>query len=101
MNNNLLLKQAIGNNPVFLKHERILTDELFQIVRTETDSLDYIRITIYKPLNYGNTKQFTSHNTKQAKHYYIKNGNFISFMLDEHKTKEIDTKHDNLRFALH
>ena len=102
MNNNLLLEQAIRNNPVYFKtNKTILIDEFFQVIRTEINLQNYVNIKIYKPLNYSNTVPFTSHNIKQGKHIYINNSNSISFMIDEDKTEDIDIKHDKLRIALY
>lgn len=101
MNNNLLLEQAIRNNPVCFDRNDILIDEFFQIIRADTDSNDYVGTIVYRPLNYQHTKRITSHHVGSGKNFHNRSGEIIRFMIDKHKSQKIDNKHDRLREVIY
>ena len=99
MSNNLLCK-ALYNNQFYIENNNIFIDELFQLVEATIRSDNYIAITIFTPLNYFNTDQFTSHHSNIGKYFYNKQGEIIRFMLNAKNCIEIDEKHDKLRRAI-
>ena len=101
MINNLLLKSAIRNNPVCFDRDDILIDEFFQIIKTDIDNDNYATIIVYRPLNYQHTKRIISHHVFSGKNFHNRNGEIIRFMIDKHKSRKIDIKHDNLRKAIY
>ena len=101
MNNNLLLEQAIKNNPVCFDRDDILIDEFFQIIRTDIDNDNYVTTIVYRPLNYQHTKKITSHHVGSGKNLYNRGAEIIRFMIDKYKSQKIDNKHDNLRKAIY
>ena len=101
MNNNLLLEQAIRNNPVCFDRDDILIDEFFQIIKTDIDNNNFITTIVYRPLNYQHTKRITSHHVRSGKNLYNRGGETIRFMIDKHKSQKIDNKHDRLRKAIY
>ena len=101
MNNNLLLEQAIKNNPVCFDRDDILIDEFFQIIRADTDNNGYVGTIVYRPLNYQHTKRITSHHVGSGKNFHNRSGEIIRFMIDKHKSQKIDNKHDRLREVIY
>ena len=103
MNNNLLLEQAIRNNPVCL-HQRsaILIDDLFGFVSLEVKSDNSVYFTIYTPLNFRSANMIKSHHESHGTFFYHNTTRQLStyIMLNEEKTQSIDTKQDRLRMAL-
>ena len=99
MSNNDLCKELYSNQ-VYIKGDDIFIDELFQLVEATIRSDNYIVITIFTPLNYLNTDQFTSHHSNIGKYFYNKQGEIIRFMLNAKNCIEIDEKHDKLRRAI-
>lgn len=103
MSNNLLHKE-VRKNPIHLVGKaRILTDELFGIVRLSIKDNGTIWCTIYNQLNYSSAKEFCSHDETHGTFFYYnsKKQRSILIMLDQIKTLYIiDVKHDNLRRAL-
>ena len=101
MNNNFLLESAIRNNPVCFDRDDILIDEFFQIIKTEVDNNNYVTTRVYRPLNYQHTKRIISHNVGSGKNFHNRSGEYIRFMIDKHKSRKIDDKHDRLREAIY
>ena len=101
MNNNFLLESAIRNNPVCFDRNDILIDEFFQIIKTDIDNRNYVTTIVYRPLNYQHTKIITSHRVGSGKNFHNRSGEYIRFMIDKHKSRKIDEKHDNLRKAIY
>ena len=103
MNNNLLLEQAIRNNPISLdKKYALLIDDLFGFVSLEVKSDNSVYFTIYTPLNFRSANMIKSHHKRYGTFFYQNpNKNLRTYiMLNEEKTQSIDEKHDNLRMAL-
>ena len=98
---NQLLHKAIRKNRIHLVGTiKILTDELFGIVSLRIDDNRLISTTIYNPLNYSLTKEFTSHHEKHGTFFYYNHKRWIYIMLDHAKTVDICMKQDILRKAL-
>ena len=101
MNNNLLLEQAIKNNPVCFDRDDILIDEFFQIIRADTGNNGYVETIVYRPLNYQHTERIISHHVGSGKNFHNRSGEIIRFMIDKHKSQKIDNKHDRLREVIY
>lgn len=100
MSNNLLRKE-IRKNPILLVGKvKVLTDELFGIVKLYITDNGLIWVTIYNQLNYSKAKAFQSHHQSHGTFFYHNTKRDIYIMLDHMKTKRIDAKQDNLRRAL-
>lgn len=100
---NQKLHKAIRKNPIHLVGKsRILTDELFGIVRLSIKDNGSIWCTIYNQLNYLSAKEVQSHHESHGTFFYNnQKQRSIYIMLDHIKTLYIiDVKHDNLRRAL-
>ncbi len=98
---NQLLHKAIRKNPIHLiGKNKILTDELFGIVRLRIENNRLISTTIYNPLNYSLEKEFTSHHEDHGTFFYYNNKRSIYIMLNHSKTVNIYIKQDILRKAL-
>lgn len=102
MSNNLLHKE-IRKNPIpLIGSDKVLTDELFGIVRLHIKDNELIWTTTYNQLNYLKVKETKSHHESHGTFFYYnsKKQRDIFIMLDHIKTVDIDMKHDNLRIAL-
>lgn len=102
MSNNLLHKE-IRKNPIpLIGNDKVLTDELFGIVRLHITDNGLIWTTTYNQLNYSKAKAFQSHHESHGTFFYYnsKKQRDIFIMLDHMKTLDIDDKQDNLRRAL-
>ena len=99
---NQLLHKAIRKNPILLVgRAKILTDELFGIVKLSIKDNGLIWFTIYNQLNYSSAKERKSHHESHGTFFYNnQKQRTIYIMLDHAKTIDIDEKHDNLRRAL-
>ncbi len=97
---NQLLHKAIRKNPIPLIRKKILTDELFQIVRLHITDNGLIWVTIYNQLNYLKAKAFQSHHESHGTFFYNNPKRSIYIMLNHMKTLDIYKKQDNLRRAL-
>ena len=103
MNNNLLLEQAIRNNPISLdKKYALLIDDLFGFVSLEVKTDKSVYFTIYTPLNFRSANMIKSHHESHGTFFYHNTTRQLStyIMLNEEETQLIDEKHDNLRMAL-
>lgn len=70
MSNNLLHKE-IRKNPIpLIGRDKLLTDELFQIVRLHIINNGLIWFTIYNQLNYSKAKGFPSHHESHGTFFY-------------------------------
>ena len=98
------LHKAIRKNPIHLmEQDKLLTDELFGIVRLRIrDDNGLLWTTIYNPLNYSLAKEFQSHHESHGTFFYYNANKKRSthIMLDHIKTVDIDEKNDILRKAL-
>ena len=103
MNNNLLLEQAIKNNPISLdKKYAILIDDLFGFVSLEVETDKSVYFTIYNQLNFRSANMIRSHHKRYGTFFYRnQNKNLRTYiMLNEEKTQSINDKQDRLRMAL-
>ena len=103
MNNNLLLEQAIRNNPVCLdERSAILIDDLFGLVLLEVEADKSVYFTTYNQLNFRSANMIRSHHKRYGTFFYQNpNKNLRTYiMLNEEKTQSIDDKQDRLRMAL-
>ena len=104
MINNLLLKQAIRNNPISLDQKyALLIDDLFGFVSLEVKSDNSVYFTIYSQLNFRSSKQVKSHLESHGAFFYHNTTRQLRtyIMLNEEKTQLIDNKHDRLRKAIY
>ena len=102
MNNNLLI-ESIRDNPISLdERSAILIDDLFGLVLLEVKPDKSVYFTIYNQLNLGSANRFRSHHKSDGIFFYhIPNKKLRTYiMLNEEKTKSIDTKQNKLRMAL-
>ena len=103
MINNLLLKQAIRNNPISLDQKyALLVDDLFGVVSLEVKSDNSVYFTIYSQLNFRSANMIRSHHKRYGTFFYRnQNKNLRTYiMLNEEKTQSINDKQDKLRMAL-
>lgn len=103
MNNNLLLEQAIRNNPISLDERyAILIDDLFGLVLLEVKPDESVYFITYTPLNFRSAKQVKSHHKSHGTFFYHNTTRQLStyIMLNKEKTQSIDDKQDRLRKAL-
>ena len=102
-NNNLLLEQAIRNNPISLdERAAILIDDLFGLALLQAKTDESVYFITYTPLNFRSANMIKSHHESYGTFFYQNpNKNLRTYiMLNEEKTQSIDEKHDNLRMAL-
>ena len=100
---NIMLHKAIRKNPIpMIGTDKVLTDELFRIVRFNTKDNGLIWTTIYNPLNYSSATEVQSHHKGHGTFFYYNANKKRSthIMLDHIKTVDIDEKNDILRKAL-
>ena len=103
MNNNLLLEQAIRNNPISLEERAaILIDDLFGLVLLEVKPDESVYFITYTQLNFRSANMIKSHHKRYGTFFYQNpNKNLRTYiMLNEEKTQSIDDKQDRLRRAL-
>lgn len=101
MSNNLLHKE-IRKNPIpLIERDKLLTDELFQIVKLHIINNGLIWVTIYNQLNYSKEKGFQSHHESHGTFFYNNPKRSIYIMLNHMKTLDINKKHNRLRKALY
>lgn len=101
MSNNLLHKE-VRKNPIHLVGKsRILTDELFGIVKLSIKENGLIWVAIYNQLNYSSAEEVQSHHESHGTFFYNNPKRSVYIMLDAEKCVQIDKKHDNLRKSLY